>query len=179
MSWMTQTHTWAHLHIHTYTHRHTQTHTQRRSLKRAAPKTHPRSVSVCVCVFISLITYFLHHPLSPLSFFGPSFNPFVAVFVCDGHVLQQHSIPLFLTMNFDLRAHVENLGHGVAGCLGVQLSPRRCCGFLTKRGGRVKTWRRRWFLFDMDHRRLAYYTGEEHHELRELTVYNILLCTSF
>jgi len=45
--------------------------------------------------------------------------------------------------------------------MGVNLSPRRCGGFLTKRGGRVKTWRRRWFIFDLDHQRLAYYTGEE------------------
>ncbi|KAF4076229.1 hypothetical protein AMELA_G00227870 [Ameiurus melas] len=78
----------------------------------------------------------------------------------------EHSVPLFLTTNFDLRAHVENLGHGVAGCLGVQLSPRRCCGFLTKRGGRVKTWRRRWFVFDMDHRRLAYYTDQDERKLK-------------
>ncbi|XP_058232364.1 pleckstrin homology-like domain family B member 3 isoform X3 [Hemibagrus wyckioides] len=79
---------------------------------------------------------------------------------------EQHGVPLFLTVNFDLRAHVENLGHGVAGCLGVQLSSRRCCGFLTKRGGRVKTWRRRWFLFDLDHRRLAYYTDQDEKKLK-------------
>ncbi|CAB1333496.1 unnamed protein product [Coregonus sp. 'balchen'] len=72
----------------------------------------------------------------------------------------ERSLPLFLSANFDLRAHVESLGHGVARCMGLRMSPRRCAGFLTKRGGRVKTWRRRWFLFDMDHRRLAYYTGE-------------------
>ncbi|XP_058232363.1 pleckstrin homology-like domain family B member 3 isoform X2 [Hemibagrus wyckioides] len=78
----------------------------------------------------------------------------------------EHGVPLFLTVNFDLRAHVENLGHGVAGCLGVQLSSRRCCGFLTKRGGRVKTWRRRWFLFDLDHRRLAYYTDQDEKKLK-------------
>ncbi|XP_076869301.1 uncharacterized protein phldb3 isoform X2 [Brachyhypopomus gauderio] len=75
-------------------------------------------------------------------------------------------VPLSLTVNFDLRAHVESLGHGVAGCLGVQLSPRRCGGFLTKRGGRVKTWRRRWFLFDLDHRRLAYYTDHDERKLK-------------
>ncbi|XP_016105992.1 pleckstrin homology-like domain family B member 3 isoform X2 [Sinocyclocheilus grahami] len=67
-------------------------------------------------------------------------------------------VPLSLTVNFDLRAHVEALGHNVSGCMGVNLSPRRCGGFLTKRGGRVKTWRRRWFIFDLDHQRLAYYT---------------------
>lgn len=79
---------------------------------------------------------------------------------------KQHGVPLFLTVNFDLRAHVENLGHGVAGCLGVRLSPRRCCGFLTKRGGRVKTWKRRWFIYDMDHRRLAYYTDQDERKLK-------------
>ncbi|KAM9431865.1 uncharacterized protein phldb3 isoform 2-T2 [Clarias gariepinus] len=78
----------------------------------------------------------------------------------------EHGVPLFLTPNFDLRAHVESLGHGVAGCLGVRLLPRRCCGFLTKRGGRVKTWKRRWFLFDMDHRRLAYYTDQDEKKLK-------------
>ncbi|XP_067304015.1 pleckstrin homology-like domain family B member 3 isoform X2 [Pseudorasbora parva] len=76
-------------------------------------------------------------------------------------------VPLSLTANFDLRAHVESLGHNVTGCMGVNLSPRRCGGFLTKRGGRVKTWRRRWFIFDLDHQRLAYYTGEEKSELDE------------
>uniref|UniRef100_A0A668A1R0 PH domain-containing protein n=1 Tax=Myripristis murdjan TaxID=586833 RepID=A0A668A1R0_9TELE len=33
-------------------------------------------------------------------------------------------------------------------------------------GGRVKTWRRRWFLFDMDHRRLAYYTDCDERKLK-------------
>uniref|UniRef100_A0AAZ3RHS7 PH domain-containing protein n=1 Tax=Oncorhynchus tshawytscha TaxID=74940 RepID=A0AAZ3RHS7_ONCTS len=78
----------------------------------------------------------------------------------------ERSLPLFLSANFDLRAHVESLGHGVAGCMGLRMSPRRCAGFLTKRGGRVKTWRRRWFLFDMDHRRLAYYTDCDERKLK-------------
>uniref|UniRef100_A0AAY5KU04 PH domain-containing protein n=1 Tax=Esox lucius TaxID=8010 RepID=A0AAY5KU04_ESOLU len=34
------------------------------------------------------------------------------------------------------------------------------------RGGRVKTWRRRWFLFDMDHKRLAYYTDCDERKLK-------------
>ncbi|XP_026172659.1 pleckstrin homology-like domain family B member 3 isoform X4 [Mastacembelus armatus] len=79
---------------------------------------------------------------------------------------QQHSLPLFLSPNFDLRAHVESLGHGVAGCTDLRLTPRRCAGFLTKRGGRVKTWKKRWFLFDMDHRRLAYYTDCDERKLK-------------
>lgn len=80
--------------------------------------------------------------------------------------LQQCSLPLFLSPNFDLRAHVESLGHGVTGCTDLRLTPRRCAGFLTKRGGRVKTWKKRWFLFDMDHRRLAYYTDCDERKLK-------------
>ncbi|KAM8826520.1 uncharacterized protein phldb3 isoform 1-T1 [Synchiropus picturatus] len=75
-------------------------------------------------------------------------------------------LPLFLSPNFDLRAHVESMGHGVSGCQDLRLTPRRCAGFLTKRGGRVKTWKKRWFLFDMDHRRLAYYTDCDERKLK-------------
>lgn len=78
----------------------------------------------------------------------------------------EQGVPLSLTVNFDLRAHVEALGHNVTGCMGVNLSPRRCGGFLTKRGGRVKTWRRRWFIFDLDHQRLAYYTELDEKKLK-------------
>ncbi|XP_072249895.1 uncharacterized protein phldb3 isoform X2 [Leuresthes tenuis] len=78
----------------------------------------------------------------------------------------QRSLPLFLSPNFDLRAHVESMGHGVAGCTDLRLTPRRCAGFLTKRGGRVKTWKKRWFLFDTDHRRLAYYTDCDERKLK-------------
>ncbi|XP_034729765.1 pleckstrin homology-like domain family B member 3 isoform X1 [Etheostoma cragini] len=78
----------------------------------------------------------------------------------------QSSLPLFLSLNFDLRAHVESLGHGVTSCTDLRLTPRRCAGFLTKRGGRVKTWKKRWFLFDMDHRRLAYYTDCDERKLK-------------
>ncbi|KAF7670451.1 hypothetical protein LDENG_00074500 [Lucifuga dentata] len=79
---------------------------------------------------------------------------------------EQHSLPLFLSPNFDLRAHVESLGHSVARCMDLRLTSRRCAGFLTKRGGRVKTWKKRWFLFDMDHRRLAYYTDCDERKLK-------------
>ncbi|XP_076135806.1 uncharacterized protein phldb3 isoform X2 [Alosa pseudoharengus] len=78
----------------------------------------------------------------------------------------EQGVPLSFSPNFDLHAHVESLGHGITNCLGVRLLPRRCGGFLTKRGGRVKTWRRRWFLFDLDHRRLAYYTDQDEKKLK-------------
>ncbi|CAL9705067.1 unnamed protein product [Knipowitschia caucasica] len=76
------------------------------------------------------------------------------------------SLPLFLSPHFDLRSHVQSLGHGVSGCIDLRLSSRRCAGFLTKRGGKVKTWKKRWFLFDMDHRRLAYYTDCDERKLK-------------
>ncbi|XP_034468091.1 pleckstrin homology-like domain family B member 3 isoform X1 [Hippoglossus hippoglossus] len=79
---------------------------------------------------------------------------------------EPRSLPLFLSANFDLRAHVESLGHGVSGCTDLRLTPRRCAGFLTKRGGRVKTWKKRWFSFDTDHRRLAYYTDCDERKLK-------------
>ncbi|XP_055084166.1 pleckstrin homology-like domain family B member 3 isoform X2 [Periophthalmus magnuspinnatus] len=75
-------------------------------------------------------------------------------------------LPLFLSPNFDLRSHIESLGHGVMGCIDLRLTSRRCAGFLTKRGGKVKTWKKRWFLFDMDHRRLAYYTDCDERKLK-------------
>ncbi|XP_077383932.1 uncharacterized protein phldb3 isoform X2 [Festucalex cinctus] len=75
-------------------------------------------------------------------------------------------LPLSLSPDFDLRAHVESLGHGVSACTDLRLTSRRCAGFLTKRGGRVKTWKKRWFLFDVDHRRLAYYTDCDERKLK-------------
>ncbi|XP_061573315.1 pleckstrin homology-like domain family B member 3 isoform X2 [Cololabis saira] len=78
----------------------------------------------------------------------------------------ERSVPLFLSLNFDLRAHVESMGHGINSCTDLRLTPRRCAGFLTKRGGRVKTWKKRWFLFDTDHRRLAYYTDCDERKLK-------------
>ncbi|XP_054637053.1 pleckstrin homology-like domain family B member 2 isoform X2 [Dunckerocampus dactyliophorus] len=77
----------------------------------------------------------------------------------------EHIFPLYLP-HFDLRSHVESLGHGVTGCTDLRVTPRRCAGFLTKRGGRVKTWKKRWFLFDVDHRRLAYYTDCDERKLK-------------
>ncbi|XP_016527828.1 pleckstrin homology-like domain family B member 3 isoform X1 [Poecilia formosa] len=95
---------------------------------------------------------------------GPGANE--SIQVLSSPVAEKRSLPLFLTPNFDLRAHVESLGHGVASCTDLRLTPRRCAGFLTKRGGRVKTWKKRWFLFDTDHKRLAYYTDCDERKLK-------------
>ncbi|XP_059574608.1 pleckstrin homology-like domain family B member 3 isoform X3 [Alligator mississippiensis] len=66
----------------------------------------------------------------------------------------------------DLRRHLEALGHSVETCGDVRVSSRACKGFLVKMGGRVKTWRRRWFCFDRHKRLLAYYADKEETKLK-------------
>uniref|UniRef100_UPI00398F3BB5 pleckstrin homology-like domain family B member 3 n=1 Tax=Pristiophorus japonicus TaxID=55135 RepID=UPI00398F3BB5 len=61
---------------------------------------------------------------------------------------------------FDLRAHVEASGHGVEACPHLTMTGKVCRGFLTKMGGRIKTWRKRWFVFNCAKRRLTYFTDK-------------------
>ncbi|XP_065430036.1 pleckstrin homology-like domain family B member 3 isoform X6 [Chrysemys picta bellii] len=58
----------------------------------------------------------------------------------------------------DLRAHLEASGHSLETCPEVRVTGRACRGFLVKMGGRIKTWKKRWFCFDRQRRLLAYYT---------------------
>lgn len=58
---------------------------------------------------------------------------------------------------FDLRRHVEGSGHALGSCPQVSLTPQRCWGSLVKVGGRIKTWRKRWFVFDTKLGQLSYY----------------------
>lgn len=60
----------------------------------------------------------------------------------------------------DLRQHLERWGHNPESCPHVQVSGSCCRGPLVKMGGRIKTWRKRWFCFDRQARRLAYYAGK-------------------
>lgn len=59
----------------------------------------------------------------------------------------------------DLRQHLERWGHSPESCPHVRVSGGCCRGPLVKMGGRIKTWRKRWFCFDRQARRLAYYAG--------------------
>lgn len=61
---------------------------------------------------------------------------------------------------FDLRKHLEASGHSVDTCPQVRVSSKSCKGYLVKMGGRIKTWKKRWFTFDRQKRVLAYYAGE-------------------
>lgn len=66
----------------------------------------------------------------------------------------------------DLRQHLERWGHNPENCPHLQVSGGCCRGALVKMGGRIKTWRKRWFCFDRQARRLAYYSDKEESKLK-------------
>ncbi|XP_073652016.1 pleckstrin homology-like domain family B member 3 isoform X7 [Tursiops truncatus] len=66
----------------------------------------------------------------------------------------------------DLRQHLERWGHNPESCPHIRVSGGYCRGPLVKMGGRIKTWRKRWFCFDRQARRLAYYTDKEQTKLK-------------
>ncbi|KAM8791616.1 pleckstrin homology-like domain family B member 3 isoform 2-T2 [Rhynchonycteris naso] len=66
----------------------------------------------------------------------------------------------------DLRQHLERWGHNPENCPHVQVTEDCCRGPLVKMGGRIKTWRKRWFCFDRQARRLAYYADKEECKLK-------------
>ncbi|XP_010621673.1 pleckstrin homology-like domain family B member 3, partial [Fukomys damarensis] len=66
----------------------------------------------------------------------------------------------------DLRQHLERWGHSPESCPHVRVSGGCCRGPLVKMGGRIKTWRKRWFCFDRQARRLAYYADKEQTKLK-------------
>lgn len=61
---------------------------------------------------------------------------------------------------FDLRSHVESSGHCVDTCPYVIVSEKMCKGHLVKMGGKIKSWKKRWFVFDRLKRTFSYYIGE-------------------
>uniref|UniRef100_A0ABI7XDL3 PH domain-containing protein n=1 Tax=Felis catus TaxID=9685 RepID=A0ABI7XDL3_FELCA len=62
--------------------------------------------------------------------------------------------------DFDLRSHVETAGHNIDTCYHVSITEKTCRGFLIKMGGKIKTWKKRWFVFDRNKRTFSYYAGE-------------------
>lgn len=63
---------------------------------------------------------------------------------------------------FDLRSHVESSGHSVDTCYQVILTEKMCKGYLVKMGGKIKSWKKRWFVFDRLKRTFSYYVGKRH-----------------
>ncbi|KAM3922412.1 pleckstrin homology-like domain family B member 3 isoform 2-T2 [Leptodactylus fuscus] len=68
--------------------------------------------------------------------------------------------------SLDLRSYLEASGHSVETCSHVRVSAMCCKGYLVKMGGRIKTWKKRWFVFDRQKRRLAYYADKEEQKLK-------------
>ncbi|KAM6158817.1 pleckstrin homology-like domain family B member 1 isoform 9-T9 [Rhynchocyon petersi] len=68
--------------------------------------------------------------------------------------------------DFDLKTHIESSGHGVDTCLHVVLSSKVCRGYLVKMGGKIKSWKKRWFVFDRIKRTLSYYVDKHETKLK-------------
>ncbi|XP_015462119.3 pleckstrin homology-like domain family B member 2 isoform X4 [Astyanax mexicanus] len=68
--------------------------------------------------------------------------------------------------DFDLRGHVESAGHSIETCYHVSITEKTCRGFLIKMGGKIKTWKKRWFVFDRNRRTLSYYSDKHEAKLK-------------
>ncbi|XP_073719374.1 pleckstrin homology-like domain family B member 1 isoform X12 [Misgurnus anguillicaudatus] len=67
---------------------------------------------------------------------------------------------------FDLRSHIESSGHSVDTCYHVILTEKMCKGYLIKMGGKIKSWRKRWFVFDRLKRTFSYYADKHESKLK-------------
>ncbi|XP_060799745.1 pleckstrin homology-like domain family B member 1 isoform X6 [Neoarius graeffei] len=67
---------------------------------------------------------------------------------------------------FDLRSHVESSGHNVETCYHIILTEKMCKGYLVKMGGKIKSWKKRWFVFDRLKRTFSYYADKHETKLK-------------
>ncbi|XDV20854.1 hypothetical protein PO909_026068 [Leuciscus waleckii] len=67
---------------------------------------------------------------------------------------------------FDLRSHVESSGHCVDTCAFVIVTEKMCKGHLVKMGGKIKSWKKRWFVFDRLKRTFSYYIDKHETKLK-------------
>ncbi|XP_070699741.1 pleckstrin homology-like domain family B member 1 isoform X7 [Pempheris klunzingeri] len=75
---------------------------------------------------------------------------------------------------FDLRAHVESSGHSVDTCPYVILTEKMCKGHLVKMGGKIKSWKKRWFVFDRLKRNFCYYVDKHETKLKGLIYFQAI-----
>ncbi|XP_077961284.1 pleckstrin homology-like domain family B member 1 isoform X4 [Gasterosteus aculeatus] len=75
---------------------------------------------------------------------------------------------------FDLRAHVESSGHSVDTCPFVILTEKMCKGHLVKMGGKIKSWKKRWFVFDRIKRNFCYYADKHETKLKGLIYFQAI-----
>uniref|UniRef100_A0A3P9KCD4 Pleckstrin homology-like domain family B member 1 n=1 Tax=Oryzias latipes TaxID=8090 RepID=A0A3P9KCD4_ORYLA len=67
---------------------------------------------------------------------------------------------------FDLRSHVESSGHSVDMCHHVIITEKMCKGYLVKMGGKIKSWKKRWFVFDRLKRTFSYFSDKHEAKLK-------------
>ncbi|XP_006895403.1 PREDICTED: pleckstrin homology-like domain family B member 2 isoform X2 [Elephantulus edwardii] len=68
--------------------------------------------------------------------------------------------------DFDLRSHVETAGHNIDTCYHISITEKTCRGYLIKMGGKIKTWKKRWFVFDRNKRTFSYYADKHEAKLK-------------
>uniref|UniRef100_A0A674EPZ9 Pleckstrin homology-like domain family B member 2 n=1 Tax=Salmo trutta TaxID=8032 RepID=A0A674EPZ9_SALTR len=68
--------------------------------------------------------------------------------------------------DFDLKVHIESAGHSADTCFHLSLTEKTCRGFLVKMGGKIKTWKKRWFVFDRNRRTLSYFSDKHEAKLK-------------
>ncbi|XP_077596336.1 pleckstrin homology-like domain family B member 1 isoform X2 [Stigmatopora nigra] len=79
-----------------------------------------------------------------------------------------------LKEEFDLRSHVESSGHSVDTCPFVILTEKMCKGHLVKMGGKIKSWKKRWFVFDRLKRNFCYYVDKHETKLKGLIYFQAI-----
>ncbi|XP_063167560.1 pleckstrin homology-like domain family B member 1 isoform X2 [Candoia aspera] len=76
--------------------------------------------------------------------------------------------------DFDLRLHIESSGHSVDTCSHVILSAKLCKGYLVKMGGKIRSWKKRWFVFDRLRHTLSYYADKHETKLKGLLYFQAI-----
>ncbi|KAM6432305.1 pleckstrin homology-like domain family B member 1 isoform 1-T1 [Liasis olivaceus] len=76
--------------------------------------------------------------------------------------------------DFDLRLHIESSGHSVDTCSHVILSEKLCKGYLVKMGGKIRSWKKRWFVFDRLRHTLSYYVDKHETKLKGLIYFQAI-----
>ncbi|XP_041656563.1 pleckstrin homology-like domain family B member 1 isoform X6 [Cheilinus undulatus] len=75
---------------------------------------------------------------------------------------------------FDLRSHVESSGHSIDTCPFVIITEKMCKGHLVKMGGKIKSWKKRWFVFDRLKRNFSYYVDKHETKLKGLIYFQAI-----
>ncbi|XP_063063505.1 pleckstrin homology-like domain family B member 1 isoform X2 [Engraulis encrasicolus] len=75
---------------------------------------------------------------------------------------------------FDLRSHIESSGHTPETCDHLILTEKICKGYLVKMGGKIKSWKKRWFVFDRMKRTFSYYVDKHETKLKGIVYFQAI-----